>query len=52
MLLPATDKKIEFVTHGISLPKVIYDMIDETRGDIPRSTYMRRVFEREFKKKK
>jgi hypothetical protein len=34
---------------GICLPKSLKEAIDERRGDVPRSTYIYRILERQFK---
>jgi hypothetical protein len=33
---------------GLSMPKVLKDIIDEERGDIPRSTYITKILEQQI----
>jgi hypothetical protein len=37
------------IVMGICLPKSLKEAIDKRRGDIPRSTYIYRILERQFK---
>jgi hypothetical protein len=39
------------IVMGISLPKSLKEVIDERRGDIPRSTYIYRILERQLDEK-
>jgi metal-responsive CopG/Arc/MetJ family transcriptional regulator len=34
---------------GISLPKTLFKEIDDVRGDVPRSIYIRRILEQNLK---
>jgi hypothetical protein len=36
------------IVKGICLPKSLLDLIDQKREDVPRSTYIYRILERQF----
>lgn len=36
------------IVMGICLPKTLKEAIDKRRGDVPRSTYIYRILERQF----
>jgi metal-responsive CopG/Arc/MetJ family transcriptional regulator len=33
---------------GISFPKSLFEELDKQRGDVPRSTYIQRLLEKQF----
>ena len=37
------------IVMGICLPKSLKEAMDKSRQDVPRSTYIRRILERQFK---
>ncbi len=36
------------VNFGVTMPRTLYTDLNKLRGDVPRSTYLRRIVEREI----